>query len=691
MAPAHPLPMNFSATKDTCQTHCRTLITVWLSAAVLILLAWWQVFALVADGRTRELESAERDLGNLTRVSQEHASRTLRSADQVIRFVQSRYLEIGDRLDLAALAAKGVIDTEIFNQVGIINAQGIYVLSNLPIKERLDLSDREHFKVHVAADTGELFVSKPVLGRASGKWSIQLTRRINQPNGAFAGVVVVSIDPGYFTRFYNDLKLGPAGLTALYGLDGVARARKVGVKEEFGSQAADALMFRQIERGVLLGAYTSPSVVDQVERMFYYRKIPQYQLVVVAGLDMNDLLSNQRRARNALLLQAMLVSFLIVALAGVLSRHLRKIRKEMERRHFAQLQAQDRTEQLNAIFTMSPDGFVSFDQARRVKYVNPAFAQMTALGSVRLEGLDEQEFLAWLAPHCETGTHLLSMATLRAKVKSGKLDARELIDVSKNGTRVLQVGLRCSESSTVSQILYFRDVTHETEVDRMKSEFLSTAAHELRTPMASIMGFSELLIHEEFEVSAQQEFLTIIHAQSKLMANILDELLDLARIEARRGKDFRYTRVCLQELVQNMVKAFNLPAGRVAPELIMPHLPLYVMADPGKLQQAILNVLSNAYKYSPGGGAVVLEMEVTDYVGSAPRAWIHIADSGLGMTPEQLRRVCERFYRADTSGKIPGTGLGMSIVKEIIGLHRGELAMSSTPGRGTRISMCLPC
>jgi hypothetical protein len=112
-----------------------------------------------------------------------------------------------------------------FNQVGIIDAKGIYVLANLPTTGKLDLSDREHFKVHVATNTGELFVSKPVLGRASGKWSIQLTRRITRANGEFAGVVVVSIDPGYFTRFYKELNLGSEGLAALYGLDGVARAQ----------------------------------------------------------------------------------------------------------------------------------------------------------------------------------------------------------------------------------------------------------------------------------------------------------------------------------------------------------------------------------------------------------------------------------------------------------------------------------
>ncbi|MDR3368669.1 ATP-binding protein [Rhodoferax sp.] len=666
------------------------LLAIWIAAIVLMLLTWWQVFHLVSESRVREITSAERDLANITRVSQEHASRTLRSADQVIRFVQSRYLEVGNRLDLKDLTAKGVIDAEIFNQVGIIDPHGILILSNRQTHGRLDLSDREHFRVHIAADTGQLFVSKPVIGRTAGNLSIQLTRRITRANGEFAGVVVVSMDPGYFTRFYGDIQLGSKGLAALYGLDGVARARRVGDKEDFGVSAPSALMFARIAKGEEFGTYTNRSPVDGIERLYYYRKIPQYPLVVTEGLDMQELLNDHRSDRNALLLQATVVTVLILALAAALSRYLLQIRQAIAERQFALTQTQDRTEQLNAIFVLSPDGFVAFDRERRVKYVSPAFLQMMAPGPVQVEGFDETEFSAWLKQRCESETPFAGLAALRSEVTAGTPDAHQLIEINRNGKRMLQVGLRCSESSTVSQILYFRDVTHEAEVDQMKSEFLSTAAHELRTPMASVYGFSEVLLAQEFDAATQREFLTIIYQQSKLMSEILDELLDLARIEARRGKDFRYTRVCLQELAADVVKAFKLPPNRALPELLTPEQPLYVMADAGKLRQAILNVLSNAYKYSPEGGTVRMEVDAKGVADVPATVCIHVTDHGMGMTQKQLERVCERFYRADNSGSIPGTGLGMSIVKEIIELHGGRVTLSSTFGQGTRVSLILP-
>lgn len=668
----------------------RTLVLLWLAAAVLLGLTWWHVASLVMESRARELAAAERDLANLTRVTQEHANRTFRAADQVIRFIQSRYLEIGNKLDLTELTAKGVIDAEIFPQVGIIDAHGIYVLANLPVTGKLDLSDREHFKVHVASDTGELFVSKPVLGRASGKWSIQLTRRITRPNGAFAGVVVVSIAVDYFTRFYGELQLGSKGVVALYGLDGIARVRKEGDKEEFGTNVAGALLFEQVAQGKLEGSYTSHSRTDGIERLYYYRKVPDYQLVVVDGLDTQYLLAQHNKAERALMLQAAMVSLLIVALVAALTRYLRQLRREINMRQMAQHQMEERNEQLNAIFDLSPDGFVSFDMQRRVKYISPAFTQLTGQGNERLEGLDEQAFSAWLAQRCTPGAPFMGVAALRDQAAGGKSDRRDLIELSKPVKCVLQVGMRSSASSQVSQILYLRDVTREAEVDHMKSEFLATAAHELRTPMASILGFSEILLHEEFDAPTQHEFLDTIYTQSTLMANILNELLDLARIEARRDRDFRYTRIDLQDLLAELCKSYPLPSGRTAPELELPKQPLYLMADVGKLRQALLNVISNAYKYSPDGGSVHIRVWVNAEPDQTLAVCLEVADHGIGMTPDQVKRVCERFYRANTSGKILGTGLGMSIVKEIIDLHHGTLSFDSTPGLGTRVRLCLP-
>ena len=679
-----------AAEARTQSRHRNVLVLLWTVGLLLLLLTWAHVYVLGTQSRERELSAAERDLSNLTRAAQEHAVRTFRSADQVIRFVQSRYRDLGDKLDLTALTQQGVIDAEIFNQVGIIDAHGIYALANRPITSRLDLSDREHYKVHVNQDNGQLFVSKPVIGRATGKWSIQLTRRINKPDGSFGGVVVLSIDPTYFTEFYGALNLGPGGLTALYGLDGIARARRVGNQAEFGSDASRSMLFERLVREQPSGSFVQQSVVDGVERMYYYRTIPGYTMVSLAAVDMRFLMENHETAMQALLLQAGLVSLLILALVAGLARYLGLLRRDAKERKAAQAQIQERTEQLNAVFEISPDGFVSFDQNYCVKFINPAFRQMTGLGSMALEGMDESDFSAWLASLCDPAARFTGLKALRAKAQDKALPALETIELKDLGHLILQVQLRLSEFGTVSQILYVRDITHETEVEALKSEFLATAAHELRTPMASIYGFAEVLLTQSTDEESQQEFLGIIHKQSRLMVDILNELLDLARIEARRGKDFKFTELCLQDLLADVIRAFQCPAGRALPEVQAPAPAITLLADSGKLRQALLNVLSNAYKYSPDGGAVRILVELQQQADQAPCVAIHISDHGMGMTADQSSKVFTRFYRADTSGRVPGTGLGMSITKEIVEHHKGSIAVISAPGEGTQVSITLP-
>jgi signal transduction histidine kinase len=365
-----------------------------------------------------------------------------------------------------------------------------------------------------------------------------------------------------------------------------------------------------------------------------------------------------------------------------------------ERRN-AEAVIRDRTEQLDAVFELSPDGFLSFDAAHRIKYVSPAFTRMTGLNADEMMGLDEVDFSERLANACLPAARFSGIAALRATIKVGAdgtaRERRQTIELAGAGKRVLQTGLRLSKAETVSQILYFRDITRETEVDRLKSEFLSTAAHELRTPMASIYGFTELLMTQDFDEAERRDFLDTIYRQSELMISIINELLDLARIEARRGKDFTIERVDVGELLRDVVGGFKTPGGRPSPTEPSSDGPLWVSADRKKLIQAVSNVISNAYKYSPDGGAVGIDLATLPGNDDLPsRIGIRITDYGIGMTPEQLTHVCERFYRADTSGKIPGTGLGMSIVKEIVELHGGDLEITSKVGAGTTVMLWLP-
>lgn len=355
----------------------------------------------------------------------------------------------------------------------------------------------------------------------------------------------------------------------------------------------------------------------------------------------------------------------------------------------------DRTEQLNTIFALSPDGVVSFDRLGQVASVNRAFLSITGLQEHMVKGLDEHAFTAVMRTRCRDPKAFAGLQAMRSELIDGSAtdgaataaSRHPILELAGPGGRIIELNLRPSESAFISQVLYVRDITRETEVDRMKSEFLSTAAHELRTPMASIYGFSELLLHRKFSDEKRRDLLETISRQATRMSTIIDELLDLARIEARRDKDFVREPLDLLALVSQVATDYKPPEGRPAPVLDSCSRSPMVNADRGKLQQAVLNVLSNAYKYSPDGGAVDIRCQCES---DSHRVGISIVDHGIGMTPEQVARVFERFYRADTSGQIPGTGLGMSIVKEIIELHGGQVEVSSQPGEGTTVTLWLP-
>ncbi len=370
---------------------------------------------------------------------------------------------------------------------------------------------------------------------------------------------------------------------------------------------------------------------------------------------------------------------------------------DITERRADEISVKEHAEQLNAIFALSPDGIVSFDAAHCVKYISPAFSKLTGLEAATLIGLNETEISNKLAQQCLPQARFTGVAALRLLQKIDDTGHhRQKIAIAGAGKRVLEVGFREASADSVSQILYLRDVTHESEVDRMKSEFLSTAAHELRTPMASIYGFAELLLAQKFSAQEQKELLATIFKQSELMVSIINELLDLARIEARRGKDFNLRAINLNTLVEQTIAGYKTPANRDRIRFEKLHLPLTVRGDENKLTQALHNVISNAFKYSPQGGEIRMQMilpEPSHETAQLPdQATIgcRIIDHGIGMTAEQRARVFERFYRADTSGKISGTGLGMSIVQEIIELHGGKVTVESQFNQGTTVTIWLP-
>ena len=360
-----------------------------------------------------------------------------------------------------------------------------------------------------------------------------------------------------------------------------------------------------------------------------------------------------------------------------------------------QLELQDSNLKLGAIFELSPDGLLLFDGDALVRFANPAFFRLTGLAPAAVVGCDQAALESQLGMLCAEPALWAGLAPYFEQPsdngQGGDPIRGRLLALSAPRPSVLAVlGRQAGGAHSVVRLLYLRDVTHETEVDRLKSEFVSTAAHELRTPIASIHGFTELLRMREYPTERRQQILETIYRNSAAMIRIVNDLLDLSRLEAQRGKDFLREQGDLGEFLRQSLADHAPPPGRDAPVAPVELGPLPAWFDRGKIAQVLGNMLGNAYKYSPAGGAVQVQLLRENPSGAAGRVGFSVTDVGIGMTPAQVARIFERFYRADPSGAILGTGLGMSIAKEIVNLHGGNLTVTSAPGEGTCVSVWLP-
>jgi len=242
----------------------------------------------------------------------------------------------------------------------------------------------------------------------------------------------------------------------------------------------------------------------------------------------------------------------------------------------------------------------------------------------------------------------------------------------------------------------FRDITHEVEVDRLKSEFVATVSHELRTPMTSIRGYVDILLMGAAGAmnENQTHFLEIIRNNTERLNILVNDLLDISRIESGRVTlapqplDLRdvaedvISEVLRRSQEENKPMGLSLEAASSLPR---------VYGDSERVRQIIANLVENAYRYTPENGKIIVRLQV---VNGGDEVRVDVSDNGVGIAPEDQEQVFERFYRGENPLVLatPGTGLGLPIVKQLVEMHKGRIWMESTgkPGKGSTFSFTLP-
>ena len=365
-----------------------------------------------------------------------------------------------------------------------------------------------------------------------------------------------------------------------------------------------------------------------------------------------------------------------------------------------------RERELNNVVTVSPDGIVTFTNEDFVSSVNPAFLNMTGFLEQELLTISRHEFdqkmLAISNPNESYQIEIEHEKPLLMQIlKSNVIEnvPQELLDIPlkfnfgshKPIYRTIRLTKYTLKNAITPTIMYFRDVTLETEMDRMKSEFLSVAAHELRMPISSMYGYCELLLNREFDELTKRDILQAVYSQCSNVVEMINDLLDLARIETGSKQFFHFEPQSLVSIVKEALNALKMHGDFHKIEVhyfIDENVMIY--SDNDQIKRALLNVLSNAFKYSPNSRIVILEIKSRLNQNGQEECGVTVEDKGIGMKPEQIERLFERFWRADNVRDVIGTGLGMALVKEIMDLHNAQIDVQSISGEGTTIGLWFP-
>ena len=237
-------------------------------------------------------------------------------------------------------------------------------------------------------------------------------------------------------------------------------------------------------------------------------------------------------------------------------------------------------------------------------------------------------------------------------------------------------------------MVMIQDITEHVKLDNMRKEFVADVSHELKTPITSIMGYSDTLLEGEYDKETQERFLKVIATESRRMAKLVTDLLTLSRFDNNQILQEK-TKFDLGELVKqcqnNLEIQISQKKHKVECFVTADVPPVY--ADKEGIERVVINILTNAIKYTPEGGNIKI------YVGFVYNdAYIKVIDNGLGIPEDDLKRIFERFYRVDKARtrKMGGTGLGLSIAKEILDRNNGNIDIKSEEGKGTEVVIRIP-
>ena len=357
--------------------RARAPMAIVLLCISFVILIW---AGLLYDSKRSEdiaLQQGRKDVSNLAVAFRENITGIVSAIDQLTIGIAADHARHPDDYSIPEWVKTSPLLQGLALQVGLMGRDGIVRASNLPFHGRVDISGRPHFRYHLDPSASQPYISVPVIGRVSGKWSVQVTRRLTRDDGQFDGVVVVSIDPFYLSKFFDNVDLGKGGNALLVGRDGIVRARRALDNQGLGQDLSNSELLQNVQTASE-GTFIRVGKLNGVQSVFGYASLQAYPLVVDVAMPTDEILAPVRHQNTTRFIIGGTATLALMALAWLLVRDAKR-RRQQELAQFAHSLVQEQKARLDAALENMSQGLVMFDSSNRLVVCNRRYLKMYGL------------------------------------------------------------------------------------------------------------------------------------------------------------------------------------------------------------------------------------------------------------------------------------------------------------------------